>query len=100
MRFRIHFHIDRNPVTERRRARLTMFKNQSVVESVDDIVDQIYRSVGARRTLGALIRAVLRRRQILNETAGLSDRMRQDIGLDAPRREIIVYPIDILLPRL
>ena len=86
-------------MTERRRARITMFENQSMVESVDDVVDKIYRSVGARRTLGALFRAVMRRRQVLNEAAGLSARMRQDIGLDAPRREMVVYPIDILLPR-
>ncbi len=47
------------------------------------IMDDLFRTFGFRRTVGAFLRAVWRRQRTLNQLSHLSDRMLRDIGAEA-----------------
>lgn len=46
------------------------------------IMDDLFRTFGFWRTVGAFLVATVRRRRTLNHLSHLSDRMRRDIGLE------------------
>ncbi|MBP2549104.1 hypothetical protein J2858_002020 [Neorhizobium galegae] len=56
---------------------------QSLFSKVEDLLSH----VGIWRLLGTVAMVVWRRRERVNSTRHLSDRMRQDIGLDVKREQ-------------
>jgi hypothetical protein len=59
-----------------------MRKSQALaVDTLAATVDELCQTFGAWKTTRALMRAVWRHRQTVNQTNDLSNRMRRDIGL-------------------
>lgn len=73
----------------RRRGGTSMFNKQSLVEqSLSSKVDDLLSHVGVWRLLGAVVLVVWKRRERVNSTRDLSNRMRRDMGLPEERERL------------
>ncbi|WP_455918485.1 DUF1127 domain-containing protein [Ensifer canadensis] len=57
-----------------------------VVGTLPAALDELCRTFGIWRTTAGLVRAAWRHHRLVNQTTGLSNRMRRDIGLPEVRR--------------
>lgn len=73
----------------RRRGGTSMSNKQSLVEqSLSSKVDDLLSHVGVWRLLGVVMLVVLKRRERVNSTRHLSNRMRRDMGLPEERERL------------